>query len=373
MAGAGKFFQAYLVAYVFWVGIVLGSMALLMVQHLSGGAWGVVIRRPLEAAVRTMPIMACCSSRSSSGWDTSITGRTPKRRQRSVMREKAAYFNTPFFHRPPGLLFRHLDGDRAAADAVVGRAGSHRRPRAGPQVLGALGRRPRHLLPDRHLRHGRLDDVGQPALVLDHVGAALHVGQGLSALAFAIIIVDHAVAVAPLNRVVTSAPPARSRQAAVRVPDDVGVSVVLAVPDHLVGEPRRRDPALPVRWDGGWQYVSASSRRLHFACPTRCCCRATSSAISRACGSWRRGFCWRAWWTTTGTWRRSSTASALSLSLLDIGAADSDRRHLPGVLCDEPTRPFAVAGEDPGWPKAWRITCTEADGPKNEERRTIDT
>ena len=56
--GQERFFQAYLVAYTFWFGIVLGSMALLMVQHLSGGAWGIVIRRPLEAAVRTMPIMA---------------------------------------------------------------------------------------------------------------------------------------------------------------------------------------------------------------------------------------------------------------------------------------------------------------------------
>ena len=42
----------------FWLGVALGSMALLMVQHLSGGAWGVVIRRPLEAAVSTLPAMA---------------------------------------------------------------------------------------------------------------------------------------------------------------------------------------------------------------------------------------------------------------------------------------------------------------------------
>jgi hypothetical protein len=55
--GQVRFFQTYLVAYTWAFGIVLGSMALLMVQHLSGGAWGVVIRRPLEAAVRTMPIM----------------------------------------------------------------------------------------------------------------------------------------------------------------------------------------------------------------------------------------------------------------------------------------------------------------------------
>ena len=40
------------------MGVVLGSMALLMVQHLSGGVWGIVLRRPFEAAVRTLPFMA---------------------------------------------------------------------------------------------------------------------------------------------------------------------------------------------------------------------------------------------------------------------------------------------------------------------------
>ena len=58
MSGADRFFAAYLVAYTFWMGVVLGSLALLMVQHLSGGVWGVVLRRPFEAAVRTLPFMA---------------------------------------------------------------------------------------------------------------------------------------------------------------------------------------------------------------------------------------------------------------------------------------------------------------------------
>src|SRR4030095_14943999 len=58
MSGLERFYQAYLVAYTFWAGLVLGSLALLMVQHLSGGAWGIVLRRPLEAAGPTMPIMA---------------------------------------------------------------------------------------------------------------------------------------------------------------------------------------------------------------------------------------------------------------------------------------------------------------------------
>jgi hypothetical protein len=53
-----QFFQAYLVGWTFWTGIAVGSLALLMLQHLTGGGWGLVIRRVLEAATRTLPIMA---------------------------------------------------------------------------------------------------------------------------------------------------------------------------------------------------------------------------------------------------------------------------------------------------------------------------
>ncbi len=52
-----QFFHAYLVGFIFWVGITLGSLALLMLQHLTGGVWGLVIRRVLEAATRTLPLM----------------------------------------------------------------------------------------------------------------------------------------------------------------------------------------------------------------------------------------------------------------------------------------------------------------------------
>src|SRR5881394_2744831 len=52
-----QFFHAYLVGFVFWIGITLGSLALLMLQHLTGGVWGLMIRRVLEAATRTLPLM----------------------------------------------------------------------------------------------------------------------------------------------------------------------------------------------------------------------------------------------------------------------------------------------------------------------------
>ncbi|HEX5885327.1 MAG TPA: hypothetical protein VFY67_12370 [Pyrinomonadaceae bacterium] len=53
-----QFFQAYLIGWTFWTGIGVGSIALLMLQHLTGGGWGFVIRRVLEAATRTLPLMA---------------------------------------------------------------------------------------------------------------------------------------------------------------------------------------------------------------------------------------------------------------------------------------------------------------------------
>ncbi len=47
-----KFYQSYLFSYLLVLGLTLGSLGLLMLQHLTGGHWGIIIRRPLEAASR---------------------------------------------------------------------------------------------------------------------------------------------------------------------------------------------------------------------------------------------------------------------------------------------------------------------------------
>ena len=51
------FLRGYLIAYMFWTGLSLGCMALLMVQYLSGGFWGLSIRRILEAGAKTLALM----------------------------------------------------------------------------------------------------------------------------------------------------------------------------------------------------------------------------------------------------------------------------------------------------------------------------
>ena len=53
-----QFFRAYLAAYLFFWGLAMGSLVLLMVYHLTGGAWGYLIRRLLEAQMKTLPLIA---------------------------------------------------------------------------------------------------------------------------------------------------------------------------------------------------------------------------------------------------------------------------------------------------------------------------
>jgi hypothetical protein len=52
-----EFFRGYLISYLGWLGIALGSMAIVMVRHMTGGGWGTVIRRILGASMRTIPLM----------------------------------------------------------------------------------------------------------------------------------------------------------------------------------------------------------------------------------------------------------------------------------------------------------------------------
>jgi len=96
---AREFFQAYLIGWTFWTGIAVGSLALLMLQHLTGGGWGLVIRRSLEAATRTLPLMAVlfipvligAHSIYHEWMDPEEVAKHP------AVQSKASYLNLPFF------------------------------------------------------------------------------------------------------------------------------------------------------------------------------------------------------------------------------------------------------------------------------------
>ena len=55
-AGATQFYRSYLWSYIFIIALTIGPLAWLMLQYVTGGAWGLVIRRACEAATRTLPL-----------------------------------------------------------------------------------------------------------------------------------------------------------------------------------------------------------------------------------------------------------------------------------------------------------------------------
>src|SRR5438105_6331571 len=93
-----QLFRSYLVAYLFWLGIALGALPLLMLHHLVGGTWGFVIRRILEAATRTLPLMAVLFLPVLMGLHPLYEWSRPEALARdTIIQAKHAYLNVPFF------------------------------------------------------------------------------------------------------------------------------------------------------------------------------------------------------------------------------------------------------------------------------------
>src|SRR5665213_823051 len=58
--GPQQFLRSYLVGFFFWFGMGMGCLVFLMIHFVAGGAWGMMIRRPLEAGTRTLYVMWLC-------------------------------------------------------------------------------------------------------------------------------------------------------------------------------------------------------------------------------------------------------------------------------------------------------------------------
>jgi hypothetical protein len=93
-----QFFRSYLQAYLFWLGIALGSLAIAMLHHLSGGAWGLVIRRLLESGSRTLPLMGVLFLPILLGLPNLYAWARPAAVAHDrILQHKALYLNVPFF------------------------------------------------------------------------------------------------------------------------------------------------------------------------------------------------------------------------------------------------------------------------------------
>ena len=91
------FFRAYLIAYVFVLGIPLGCLGIVMIHHLVGGTWGFAIQRSLEAAIATFPIMALLFLPLLFGLPDLFLWARPEAAHDPVLAQKALYLNIPGF------------------------------------------------------------------------------------------------------------------------------------------------------------------------------------------------------------------------------------------------------------------------------------
>ena len=197
------FFRAYLIAFVFWSGVALGSLAWSMVHHLSGGAWGVVTRRVFEASSRTVPFMAVLFLPIAFGMeDLYIWARPDVVAADKILQFKQPYLNVTFFYVRAAIYFAiwtalaytlsawSLQQDRGYDEK---RAVRMQRLSGGGLVLYALT-----------IFFMSIDWMMSidPHWFSTIYGILFMGGQGLSAMAFTIAVVVLLARTAPMSRVV---------------------------------------------------------------------------------------------------------------------------------------------------------------------------
>jgi hypothetical protein len=93
-----QFLRSWLIGFLFCMGLSMGSLALLMMQHMTGGQWGLVSRRVCEAATRNLPVVALMFLPILLGMPRLYKWAVPGAAQADhVIQMKAPYLNIPFF------------------------------------------------------------------------------------------------------------------------------------------------------------------------------------------------------------------------------------------------------------------------------------
>jgi hypothetical protein len=110
-AGREQFFRAWLIAFLFWWGVSLGSLAWMMIHHLSGGQWGVVTRRVFEASSRVLPFLAIAFVPIALGVRELYPWARPELvANDELLQHRAPYLNVSFFYLRAVLYFALWSG-----------------------------------------------------------------------------------------------------------------------------------------------------------------------------------------------------------------------------------------------------------------------
>jgi hypothetical protein len=263
-----QFFRSYLLAYLFWLGIPLGCLAILMLHHLVGGAWGAVIRRLLEAGTRTLPLLALLFVPLLFGvHELYIWARPEVVANDPLLQRKSLYLNIPFFTLRAAFYFvvwlavSYLFNAWSLAQDQTGAAPFERRMRllSGPGlVLYVLT-----------ATFASVDWVMslEPHWFSTIYGILVIVGQLLATLAFAVIVVALLAGVPPLSEVIS---PAHFHDLGNLLLAFVMGWAYMAISQFLIiwagNLPEEITWYLP-RMRGGWEWVGLALILFYFALP----------------------------------------------------------------------------------------------------------
>lgn len=101
-----QFFRSYLLAFIFWISFPLGCLALLMLEHLISGTWGLSLRRIFEAGSRTLRLMAVLFLPLLGGLPLLYSWANSQQvKADAVLQYKHPYLNIPFFVVRAALYF----------------------------------------------------------------------------------------------------------------------------------------------------------------------------------------------------------------------------------------------------------------------------
>ena len=207
VAPAGQFYRSWLFGFLFWIGVGIGCESVLMIQHLTGGLWGLTIRRILEAGSRTLlfawilfvplalfglPQVFVWANHAELAADHHLE---------ELVRDKQLFLNVPFFLARAGFYFAVWAGLAHVLSKLSLQQDAGWTRKAARQMRGVAGGG--LLLMGLTISFSAVDW----AMSLDprwfsHIyGVLFMVGQALSALALSIVVLAALSGEEPLRRV----------------------------------------------------------------------------------------------------------------------------------------------------------------------------
>ena len=264
------FFRAWLVAFNLGTGLALGSLVVLMLQYLTGGVWGVVLRRSLEAATRTLPLMALLFVPLAFGLSDLYTWARPEVVALDEnLQHKAAYLNVTFFLIRAAIYFTLWNGL-----AWILNAWSKRQDAASGPSQTILSRcealsAPGMILYVVTITFASIDWVMslEPHWYSTIYGAMFGMGQVLSGFAFAVAVVALLAARKPLSDLLGKQ---QLRDLGSLMMAFVMVWAYLSFMQFLLiwaGNLPEEVPWYLARLMGPWKFVALALIVLHFALP----------------------------------------------------------------------------------------------------------